>query len=356
MIDFGRAFNALADPIGRSVLTLTAGSLPDRARRGRVRGRRSGSRTRCRCNGGRRSPTGRSSSSAIPTRPRWRSCGRRWRPPRRASGRRSATRRCAWRTRRSDRRTCARRWSSPTARCASFPRIPRRSSAATRRRRACSRCARTSAAAWRRRRRPQAADPGAARPLALALLLPSGPIEAAAGQLLERDPEGPLADEARYSLAIAHGEAGQRDTDVGRARASWRTRARRRSNMARHAAALTRDPRRNAWAAFRAARWYDRRNRALWVLVGPLLRGRARPAAAAAARVGARRAVDRRERDVDARAPAPAPLASRDAVAAGGRRLGARLPGALSGRRARRRGARLADRLRERPRATGSAP
>jgi len=119
---------------------------------------------------------------------------------------------------------------------------------------------------------PAGADPGLARPLALALLLPSGQIEAEAGALIERDPEGPLADEARYALAIAHGEAGREtqmwdgleelaDEDLGQV------------NMARHAAALSLDPRRNPWAAFRAARWQDRRNRALWVLVGPFYAG-----------------------------------------------------------------------------------
>jgi hypothetical protein len=119
---------------------------------------------------------------------------------------------------------------------------------------------------------PADADPGLARPLALALLLPSGQVEAAASELIERDREGPLADEARYALAIAHGEAGREtqmwhqleelaDEDLGQV------------NMARHAAALSLDPRRNPWAAFRAARWQDRRNQALWVLVGPFYAG-----------------------------------------------------------------------------------
>jgi hypothetical protein len=119
---------------------------------------------------------------------------------------------------------------------------------------------------------PEAGDPGAARPLALALLLPSGPIESAAGALLASDPEGPLADEARYSLAIAHGEAGQ-ETQMWDELEELADESPSRLNMARHAAALTGDPRRNAWSAFRAARRHDLGNRALWVLVGPFYAG-----------------------------------------------------------------------------------
>ena len=116
---------------------------------------------------------------------------------------------------------------------------------------------------------PAAAD---VRPLAIALLLPSGPIEATAGELLTGDPEGPLADEARFSLAIAHGEAGQEDPawDEFEALAGEDPS---RSNMARHALAIAHDPRSNAWAAFREARWRDRRNRAVWVLIGPFYGG-----------------------------------------------------------------------------------
>ncbi len=118
------------------------------------------------------------------------------------------------------------------------------------------------------------AAPGSAdvRPLAVALLLPSGPIEATAGQLLAADPHGPFTDEARFSLAIAHGEAGQED----RMWDEFETLAAQspsRSNMARHAAALAHDEKHNSWAAFEAALWRDRRNRALWVLVGPFYAG-----------------------------------------------------------------------------------
>jgi hypothetical protein len=115
-------------------------------------------------------------------------------------------------------------------------------------------------------------DPGAARPLALALLLPSGSIEAAAGELIERSPDGPLADEARFALAIAHGEAG-RESQMWDELEDLTDESPARANMARHAAALTRNPQRNPWEAFRTARWRDRRNRALWVLVGPFYAG-----------------------------------------------------------------------------------
>jgi hypothetical protein len=119
---------------------------------------------------------------------------------------------------------------------------------------------------------PEDADPAAARPLALALLLPGGPVESEAGALLERDPDGPLADEARYSLSIAHGEAGQ-ETQMWDELEELADESPSQWNMARHASALTLDPRRNAWSAFRAARRHDRSNRALWVLVGPFYAG-----------------------------------------------------------------------------------
>ncbi len=119
---------------------------------------------------------------------------------------------------------------------------------------------------------PAGADPSLARPLALALLLPSGQVEAAAGELIQRDREGSLADEARYALAIAHGEAG-RETQMWDELEQLADESPAQVNMARHAAALALDPRRNPWAAFRAARWHDRRNRALWVLVGPFYAG-----------------------------------------------------------------------------------
>ena len=119
---------------------------------------------------------------------------------------------------------------------------------------------------------PAGASGAATRPLAVALLLPGGGIETSANALLAADPDGPLADEARFALAVASGEAGDEDRTweefAALAQADPAD-----SNMARHAAAIARDGRRNAWEAFRAARAVDRRNRAVWVLVGPFYGG-----------------------------------------------------------------------------------
>ena len=119
-----------------------------------------------------------------------------------------------------------------------------------------------------------------------------------------------------------------------------------RSNMARHAAALVHDGKHNAWAAFQDALWRDRRNRALWVLVGSFYGGVQRPESARAAGVDLRSAVDRAEHDLGAVSPAADALARRAAVDGGRRRRSAGLPGPPSERRARRRRAQVADRLR----------
>jgi hypothetical protein len=114
--------------------------------------------------------------------------------------------------------------------------------------------------------------PRRARPLAHALLLPDGDIATAARRLLEADPDGALADEATFSLAIARGEVGDEDemwdliedvaerdpVDV---------------NMARHAATLYRNPDENAYLAFEQAIRRNVLDNALWVLVGPFYRG-----------------------------------------------------------------------------------
>jgi hypothetical protein len=114
--------------------------------------------------------------------------------------------------------------------------------------------------------------PRRARPLAHALLLPDGDVVAEARRLLTSDPDGPLADEATFSLAIARGEASDEDgmwdliedlaerdpADV---------------NMARHATALYRNPDENAYRAFEQATRRNALDNALWVLVGPFYRG-----------------------------------------------------------------------------------
>jgi len=114
--------------------------------------------------------------------------------------------------------------------------------------------------------------PRRARPLAHALLLPDGDVVTEARRLLASDPDGPLADEATFSLAIAHGEASDEDgmwdliedlaerdpADV---------------NMARHAAAMYSNPDENAHRAFEQAIRRNVLDNALWVLVGPFYRG-----------------------------------------------------------------------------------
>ncbi len=62
------------------------------------------------------------------------------------------------------------------------------------------------------------------RKLAVALLLPDGPVEEMATALLEEYPEGALADEAAFALATATGEAGHEDPDVGAAGGDRRAR------------------------------------------------------------------------------------------------------------------------------------
>lgn len=111
-----------------------------------------------------------------------------------------------------------------------------------------------------------------ARRLSVELLIPDGEVATASRELLRADPNGPLADEARFAGALARGEAGEEqamwqeledlaDGDLGS------------SNMARHARALILDPESNPYAAFRTARSHDRKVRAKWVLLGPWARG-----------------------------------------------------------------------------------
>lgn len=114
--------------------------------------------------------------------------------------------------------------------------------------------------------------PPSARGLALALLQPGGEAGAAADRLLAEDPDGPLADEARFVRAALQGEAGHE-------RAMWDGLGElagedpQHANMARHAYALVANPRQNPYGLFRAARARDRGERARWILLGPLFRG-----------------------------------------------------------------------------------
>jgi hypothetical protein len=114
--------------------------------------------------------------------------------------------------------------------------------------------------------------PRRARPLARALLLPEADVSLTARRLLAAEPDGPLTDEATFSLAIARGEAGDED-------GMWdliedlAERDPVEVNMARHAAALYRNPEENAYRAFERAAQRNILDNTLWVLVGPFYRG-----------------------------------------------------------------------------------
>jgi hypothetical protein len=114
--------------------------------------------------------------------------------------------------------------------------------------------------------------PPRARALAVALALPDGDVIGTASQLYAEEPDGPLADEAIFAVAVARGEAGAED-------AKWELmenlveRDDTESNMARHANALYRNPEENAFRAFQSAVRRNRVDNAMWVLVGPYYRG-----------------------------------------------------------------------------------
>jgi hypothetical protein len=114
--------------------------------------------------------------------------------------------------------------------------------------------------------------PETARDLAQALLDPGADIRPAALALLEADPEGPLADEARFALALGRGEASDESgmwedfEALGEGDPAE-------TNMGRHAAALVLDPTRNAYSAFQRAQRDDRWEQARWVMLGPWYRG-----------------------------------------------------------------------------------
>jgi hypothetical protein len=115
-----------------------------------------------------------------------------------------------------------------------------------------------------------AALPAAQRELAVALLRPGGDAVAAARRV--EATSAPLADEARFARAVALGEIGQED-------AMWRElgelaeRDPERSSMARHAAALVASPETNPWRAFTRARIAHGLARSRWVVLGPFAAG-----------------------------------------------------------------------------------
>jgi hypothetical protein len=134
-------------------------------------------------------------------------------------------------------------------------------------------------AARDRQRRSLGAAPGPApwagrpelREAALDLLRPDGDVGSAASRLADAGDDS-LADEARFLRALALAEAGREDE-------SWHELEAladedpARSNMARHAAALVSDPARNAAGAFRRAQRRHRWNQAKWVILGPFAGG-----------------------------------------------------------------------------------
>jgi len=112
----------------------------------------------------------------------------------------------------------------------------------------------------------------AARQLSIAMLDPNGDVAGAASELLESDPDGPFADEARFAEATAIGEQGA-ELQMWRSLGEIAEQDPSRSNMARHARALISDPASNPYMAFSEARSADRKNRAKWVILGPWSRG-----------------------------------------------------------------------------------
>ncbi len=120
---------------------------------------------------------------------------------------------------------------------------------------------------------PDSPPAPAERELAVALL-GAGPerIAAAAQALHEAAPEGPLADEADFALALAALERGEEGAMWERLEA-LAERDGKRSNMARHAAAITTSPELNPYRAFVAARSAVRSHKLRWLALGPLADG-----------------------------------------------------------------------------------
>jgi hypothetical protein len=97
-------------------------------------------------------------------------------------------------------------------------------------------------------------------------------VDGAARALLAADPKGPLADEARFALALARGENGGEDS-MWRALSKAGDRDVKKSNMARHASALVKSPDQNPHRAYHQAKSRDRWRNARWVMLGTWYRG-----------------------------------------------------------------------------------
>jgi len=131
---------------------------------------------------------------------------------------------------------------------------------------------------WQRRsvaagnENPSAEQPAEVRALALALLLPGRDTAHATARLREANPAGPLADEALYVDAMLLGEAGETQ-QMWEILDELADRDDEASNMRRHAQTLVSDPALNTWGAFLEARDYDRWSRFKWVVLGPFSNG-----------------------------------------------------------------------------------
>jgi len=110
------------------------------------------------------------------------------------------------------------------------------------------------------------------REILVALLDPAGDVAEAARALEGPGAAAGLGDEALFLAALAAGE----DHDETGSLAELEELAEQsdaRSNMARHARALLGDPGANPWGAFRRALWRHRLDRARWILFGPFAGG-----------------------------------------------------------------------------------
>jgi hypothetical protein len=116
------------------------------------------------------------------------------------------------------------------------------------------------------------ADPSQERVLALALLMRDGNVGGKARGLLSAAPDGSLADEAEFAVALATADAGEE-------RESWREIEAlakvdpARSNTSRHAAALFLSADQNPMRAFEAARRVALRQHFQVLALGPLAAG-----------------------------------------------------------------------------------
>jgi hypothetical protein len=120
--------------------------------------------------------------------------------------------------------------------------------------------------------RARGMGPDAQRALVVALLLRDGAVQEKAQALLERDPEGLLADEAAFVMATSWGEAGL-ETAMWKQMQELADRDDEDSNMARHAVTAVSSTQQNPYRAFRAARRAETGAHLRWLFFGPLARG-----------------------------------------------------------------------------------